>query len=259
MARAAWSRDVRVLGVIPARYGSTRFPGKPLAAIAGKPLIAHVIDRAREAGRIERLVVATDHEGIAAAAQDCGVEVRLTPTDLPSGSDRAARVVRELKDEGDVYDLAVNFQGDEPLLPGESVDRLVERMERESGADLGTLAVPAAAGEFDDPNAVKVVLGTDGFALYFSRAPIPYRRSGDGVGPLKHIGIYVFRTAYLERFVGLSPSALERSEGLEQLRALEAGARIVVEVGRWPSRGVDTPDDAESVARILAGRAGAAG
>ncbi len=259
MARDEWGSDVRVLGVIPARYGSTRFPGKPLAVIAGKPLIAHVIDRAREAGRIDRLVVATDHEGIAGAARECGVEARLTPTDLPSGSDRAAHLVRELKGQGDVFNLVVNFQGDEPLLPGEAVDRLVGRMEREGGADLGTLAVPAAAGEFADPNVVKVVLGTDGFALYFSRAPIPYRRSGDGVGPLKHIGIYVFRTAYLERFVGLSPSALERSEGLEQLRALEAGARIVVEVGTWPSRGVDTPDDAEPVGRILAGRAGGAG
>jgi 3-deoxy-manno-octulosonate cytidylyltransferase (CMP-KDO synthetase) len=257
MARAEWGSDVRVLGVIPARYGSTRFPGKPLAPIAGRPLIAHVIDRAREARTLDRLVVATDHEGIAEAARESSAEARLTPADLPSGSDRVAHVVNALESEGEAFDLVVNFQGDEPLLPGEAVDRLVERMEGDRMADLGTLAVPLEPGELNDPHAVKVVLRAGGYALYFSRAPIPYRRegSGSGVTPLKHIGIYVFRSEILQRFVSLPPSDLERAEGLEQLRALEAGAQIAVEVGTWPSRGVDTPQDAAAAAEALEGRA----
>ncbi len=245
---------MRVLGVIPARYASTRFPGKVLAPLGGRPLILHVVDRAREARSVERLIVATDDRRVAAAVEGAGVEVRMTEPDLPSGSDRAAAVMLALAEAGEIYDTVVNFQGDEPFLPGEAVDRAVARMRATADCDVATLAVPATAGERNDPNAVKVVTGRDGRALYFSRASIPFvREDAFGARTLKHVGLYVFRREYLERFVSLEPGALERAEKLEQLRALEDGARIQVEVGAWPVLGVDTPGDLARAEARLAG------
>jgi 3-deoxy-manno-octulosonate cytidylyltransferase (CMP-KDO synthetase) len=234
-----------VLGVIPARYGSTRFPGKPLADLDGKPLLAHVVERAGEARRIDRLVVATDDERIAAAARTAGAEAMLTPAELPSGSDRAAHVLERLGPES--FDAVVNIQGDEPLLPGAAMDAAVALLEASPEAALGTLAVPADAAEAADPNVVKVVLDKRRHALYFSRAAIPH----GGSAVLKHVGLYVFRPAYLRRWTGLGISALERAERLEQLRALEDGAAIVVAVGAWPVLGVDTPQDLERVRLAL--------
>lgn len=234
-----------VLGVIPARYGSTRFPGKALADLGGKPLLAHVVARAREARRIGRLVVATDDERIAAAAREAGAEAMLTPAGLPSGSDRVAYVVDRLAPES--FDTVVNIQGDEPFLPGPAMDAAVALLDGDPDAAIGTLAVPAEAAEAADPNVVKVVLDKRQRALYFSRAVIPH--GGDTV--LKHIGLYAFRPAYLRRWTGLAVSALERAEKLEQLRALEDGAAIAVAVGTWAVLGVDTPEDLERARRTL--------
>lgn len=234
-----------VLGVIPARFGSTRFPGKALADLAGKPLVVHVVERAAEARRIDRLVVATDDERIADAARAAGAEAMLTPADLASGSDRAAHVMDRLGPES--FDAVLNIQGDEPLLPGAAMDAAVALLEADPDAALGTLAVAAGKDEAADPNVVKVVLDKRRHALYFSRAAIPH--GGDAV--LKHVGLYAFRPAYLRRWTGLGTSALERAERLEQLRALEDGAAIAVAVGSWPVLGVDTPEDLERVRRML--------
>jgi 3-deoxy-manno-octulosonate cytidylyltransferase (CMP-KDO synthetase) len=234
-----------VLGVIPARFGSTRFPGKPLADLAGKPLIAHVVERAEEARGIDRLVVATDDERIAAAARAAGAEAMLTPADLASGSDRAAYVLERLGPES--FDAVLNIQGDEPLLPGQAMDAALALLAERPEAVLATLAVPAGPEAAADPNVVKVVLDKRRRALYFSRATIPH--GGDAV--LRHVGLYAFRPEYLRRYTRLGVSALERAERLEQLRALEDGATIVAAVGTWPVLGVDTPEDLERVRRVL--------
>ncbi len=244
---------MRVLGVIPARYGSTRFPGKALAPLGGVPLIAHVLANARAARRLDRILLATDDERIAAAARAVGVEAAMTPPELPSGSDRVAHVAARLSSEGERFDAVVNIQGDEPFLPGEAIDRAVDLLEADPEAAIATLAVPAAASDRANPNWVKVVLDGTGRALYFSRAVIPFPRAeGPRARWLRHAGLYAFRAAYLARFVGLPPSGLEETEGLEQLRALEDGARIAVAVGDWPVLGVDAPEDLAEAERRLA-------
>lgn len=243
---------MHILGVIPARLGSTRFPGKPLARLDGRPLVAHVVDRARESRRLSRLVVATDDERIAAAARDAGAEAVLTPASLPSGTDRVAAALRELGEPGRT-DVVVNIQGDEPFLPGRAIDRCLELLEADTEASLATLAVPLEAAEAPSPHVVKVVLDGRGKALYFSRAVVPY--GATETARYRHVGLYAFRRAYLERFVDLGPSPLERAEGLEQLRALEDGARIVVAIGDWAVLGVDTPEDLARAERRLAARA----
>lgn len=247
---------LRVLGVIPARWGSTRFPGKPLALLGGRPLLAHVIDRAREAERLDRILVATDDDRIAAVAGKSGAEVVMTPADLPSGTDRVAWAVRNLGLGAREFGAVVNLQGDEPFVPGWAVDRAVAALEADPGASIATLAVRTGAGEAGSPHVVKVVVDVRGRALYFSRQVIPYRRDPASGELLKHVGLYAFRREGLERFVNLSPSPLERAEGLEQLRALEDGMGITVAVGDWPVRGIDTPEDLARAERDLAGTAG---
>lgn len=241
---------MRALGVIPARFGSTRFPGKPLAVLGGKALLVHVWERAREARSLDRLLVATDDERIADVVRAVGGEVRLTAADVPSGSDRVALVVRELEREGDSFEVVVNLQGDEPFLPGTAIDRVVSLLEEDAAAVVTTLAVPATAEEEARVDVVKVVLDGRRRALYFSRARVPYPRAG-AAPALKHVGIYAFRRSYLERFIALPPSPLELAEGLEQLRILEDGAGILVGVGDWEIQGVDTPEDlARAEARL---------
>jgi len=234
---------VRALAVIPARFGSTRFPGKALAPLGGRPVIAHVIANARRAARVGRLVVATDDERIGAAAESAGAAWRMTPSDLPSGSDRAAQVSREIAGEGWQHEIVVNIQGDEPFLPAEAIDRCIGHLEERRDADVATLATPASEAEFLAPDVVKIVLDLGGCAVYFSRAGIPFPRRRAEFAPLKHIGLYAFRRAYLERFVKLRRSPLERAEELEQLRAIDDGARIAVAVGSWEVQGIDTPED----------------
>jgi 3-deoxy-manno-octulosonate cytidylyltransferase (CMP-KDO synthetase) len=243
--------------VVPARYASTRLPGKPLLEIHGRPMVQRVVERAAASGARE-VLVATDDARIAAAVHDprrpgASIAVMTDPA-LPSGTDRVAAVasLRGWSDEV----LVVNVQGDEPFLPPRLIQQAAELLERDPSAGIATLATPVAdLAEFLDPNVVKVVVGADGAALYFSRAPIPWTRDGasgglasqrEYAGALRHVGIYAYRVGVLRHMVSLPPSTLEQREKLEQLRALEHGLRIVV--GRCeerPAPGVDTPEDLE--------------
>jgi 3-deoxy-manno-octulosonate cytidylyltransferase (CMP-KDO synthetase) len=234
--------------VIPARWASVRFPGKALAEIDGKPLIRHVWDRAARLRTVERVVVATDDERIAAAVRAFGGAVAMTRSDHPSGTDRVAEVMRSEK-----ADLVVNLQGDEPIFDAAAVDELVRLMAGDPAIQMGTLAHPIKdTDEREDWNVVKVVLDQAGYALYFSRAPIPFRRQAGFAATLRHPGIYVFRSAFLQRFASLAPTPLEQTETLEQLRALEHGVRIRVVIAAHGSLGVDTPADLKRLADHLA-------
>ena len=244
---------MRALGVIPARYGSTRFEGKVLVRLGEKPLLSHTAERAREAKTLTRLVVATDDERVARVAEADGLEVVMSPATLPSGSDRVAFTARRLEETGDRYDTVVNIQADEPFLPGDAMDHAVRLLEDDPETAIATLAVPMAIEDAMDPHAVKVVLDRSGRALYFSRTAIPHGAGGAGAPFLRHVGLYAFRRAYLERFVASGPSPLERLERLEQLRALEDGAVIRVAVGNWPAIGVDTREDLARAEQFLAG------
>jgi 3-deoxy-manno-octulosonate cytidylyltransferase (CMP-KDO synthetase) len=238
------------VGVIPARYAARRFPGKPLALVAGRPLLRRVWEAAQEAKSLRAVIVATDDERIARVARGFGAEVALTRPDHPSGTDRLAEVALGLEDE-----IVVNVQGDEPLLEGFAIDALVEALEGDPSAPMATLVHPAEAGADADPNRVKVVLDQRGFALYFSRAAIPARPAAAAAGdapPLlwQHVGVYAYRRPFLLELVRLAPTPLERAEGLEQLRALEHGHRIRCAVlERWRGIPVDVPED---VARVEA-------
>ena len=235
------------VAVIPARYASVRFPGKALAEAEGKPLIRYVWERACQLTSVTEVLVATDDERIERAVRAFGGAVAMTGSDLASGTDRVAQAMRGRKAE-----VVVNLQGDEPVFDVKAVDELVRLMLAEPQIQLGTLAHPMVdEAEFGDLNKTKVVLDLTGHALYFSRAPIPFRRQPGFAGPLRHIGIYVFRTPFLERFAGLAPTPLERTETLEQLRALEHGVRIRVVVTPDPTLGVDTPADLVQFAEHL--------
>ena len=210
-------------------------------------MVWHVVERARQAARLDRVLVATDDERIRDAVLERGGEVVMTAADHPSGTDRAAEVARSL--EGDVV---VNIQGDEPMLDPSGLDRLVDALRDEPDVPLATLRRPAAPGELDDPDVVKVVTDADRRALYFSRAPIPFPRGEEGGGWV-HVGIYAFRRERLIEFAGMGPSPLERAERLEQLRALEAGWVVRVLDDRSRSIGVDTPADLERARKLLEG------
>jgi len=235
--------------IIPARWASQRFPGKPLADLGGKPVLQHVWERCRMAAGADRVIVATDDSRIAAAATAFGADVCLTRPDHPSGTDRIAEVARRLRDEN----LFVNVQGDEPFIETDLIDRLIDELAGRRGARMATAASPLARGpDFSDPNVVKVVCAADGRALYFSRAPIPHDRDGGSGAPvLRHQGIYAYTRAALLRIVRLPPSPLELCEKLEQLRALEAGIPIQV-VAAGPSMpGIDTPAQLEAARAFL--------
>ena len=245
--------------VIPARYASSRLPGKPLVELAGRPLLQHVWDRARESGAAE-VVVATDDERIAVAATAFGAEVCMTAADHHSGTDRIAEVVRSRGWSDD--DIVVNLQGDEPLTPPGVLARAAEDLAAWPSASIATLATRLVApARADDPNIVKVVLDLDGFALYFSRAAIPYRRDADGGDPplRRHIGIYAYRGGFLHKYRRLAPAAIERAEQLEQLRALAHGYRIHVTDVDWvPAGGIDVREDIPAVEAALREHFGAA-
>lgn len=239
-----------VIAIIPARYQSSRFPGKPLATIAGKPMIQHVYENTARA-EVARVVVATDDERIRRCVCDFGGEAVMTSARHATGTDRIAEALGDRRAE-----LVLNVQGDEPLIPPEIINRLIAGMQANPAAQMGTMAVPIDpdTSAFTDPNVVKVVCDQKGFALYFSRAPIPCDRDhrGSGVVPLHHWGLYAYRRAFLQQFIAWPQGALEKSECLEQLRALEHGARILVLQADRPTIGVDTPADLELVETILA-------
>jgi 3-deoxy-manno-octulosonate cytidylyltransferase (CMP-KDO synthetase) len=237
----------RIAVIIPARHGAQRFPGKPLADLAGRPLIAHVVERALRARGVDVVAVATDDERIARAAERAGAEAMVTG-DAPTGTDRVAEASRRLRPPADVV---VNLQGDEPLIEPDAIEALVAAME--PGVEMATLARPLGEGELARPQVVKVVTDARGDALYFSRAAIPHRRAG-GVSPLAraHVGIYAFTAGFLQVFASLPPGRLEAEESLEQLRALEHGHRIRVADTRYAGFGIDTPEDLERARAILA-------
>lgn len=245
--------------VIPARLGSTRLPGKILADINGKPLIAHVVDRAREAGARD-IVVATDAERVVEACHAIGVDVQLTSPMHHSGTDRVHEVATARKWDDDR--LVVNLQGDEPLMPASVIAACARQLAADPEADIATCAHRIMAVEdFVRPNVVKVVCDVHGRALYFSRARIPFPRDGDQTtlpkGALRHIGLYGYRVSALRRFASLQPGNLESCESLEQLRALEQGMRLTVAiVDEAPGRGVDAQEDLDVVRELLSNGTG---
>jgi 3-deoxy-manno-octulosonate cytidylyltransferase (CMP-KDO synthetase) len=248
---------MKILAVIPARYASTRLPGKPLVSIAGKPMIERVWERARRASRVSQVIVATDDERIVKAVKSFGGEAVLTRVDHRSGTERVAEVAVAHPDA----EIVVNVQGDMPLIEPAAIDVAIEAVRSEEDARVGTLAVPITnPAEIMDPNIVKAVLDFDGNALYFSRAPIPWVRDrGDTIHAkhLKHVGLYVFRREALLEFATFPQGDLERIEQLEQLRWLENGYRIRVEETECKTVEVDTPEDVNRVEQLLAGAAGA--
>ncbi len=243
---------------IPARFGASRLPGKPLRLLNGRPMVAHVVDRALAAGAAE-VVVATDDDRIAAAVQGSGARVCLTRADHPSGTDRLAEVAQQLGWPD--ARIVVNLQGDEPLAPVSGIVTVAETLAG-SDAPMATLATPVHdVDELFSPNCVKLVRAANGDALYFSRAPIPWARDAfardrerlpEGIGFLRHIGIYGYRAGFLRRYVAMPAGALERVESLEQLRVLEAGERIAVALAPEPfPPGVDTEADLARVEALL--------
>jgi 3-deoxy-manno-octulosonate cytidylyltransferase (CMP-KDO synthetase) len=236
-----------VIAIVPARFQSTRLPGKALADIAGRPMIEHVYRRAASATSVARVIVATDDRRIADAVQAFGGEARMTSSSHESGTDRLAEVAASLD-----CDLIVNVQGDEPLLAPETIDAAVAPFTADPGLEMSTLVRKISdPADMANPNVTKAVLDERGFAMYFSRAPIPYERSAHA-DAWAHIGLYVYRRDVLLRFTSLAPTALERAEALEQLRALEHGIRIKAVETRHESFEVNTPEDLEQVRRLLA-------
>ena len=237
---------MEIVAVIPARFASTRLPGKPLLADTGKPLIQHVVEAARRSTRLQRVIVATDDARIARAVAAFGGEAAMTRDDHPSGTDRVAEVAAGLPNAR----IVVNLQGDEPEISGAALDLVVSLLEDDLDAPMATLATPIRdEAVYRDPSCVKVVRARSGRALYFSRSPIPCHRDGlpdptvePGLAFL-HLGLYAYRREFLLKLASLPPSPLERAEKLEQLRVLEAGYPIAVGIGEEPSVGIDTPDD----------------
>jgi 3-deoxy-manno-octulosonate cytidylyltransferase (CMP-KDO synthetase) len=246
---------MRIIGIIPARYTSTRFPGKPLAVIAGKPLIQRVVEQCKKAGSLSEVIVATDDVRIAEEAKPfCRVE--MTRSDHPSGSDRIAEVAGRVP-----CDAVINIQGDEPLIDPSVIDAVADALAGTEMSSAATLIKNAA--EYDDPNVVKVVVNAAGHALYFSRRTIPYLREAASGSVseqlaafpfLKHLGIYGYRRETLLRLVKFPVSPLEAAEKLEQLRALENGIQIAIVKVDYDSVGVDMPEDVAKVEKILSHR-----
>ena len=246
----------KATAIIPARYASTRFPGKPLAPLKGLPMIQHVCHQVSKAKTVARVIVATDDQRIRDAVKAFGGEVMMTSADHPTGTDRLAEVAERLDD-----DLIVNVQGDEPLINPRMIDQAVQPMLDNPRLRMGTLASRIDQIEdFYSPNVVKVVKDSDGLALYFSRAPIPWPRdlsrdelaaNLDKVALYRHIGLYVYRREFLLEYPLMVKTPLEELENLEQLRALEAGIRLHVAETEYSCHGVDTPEDLERVSRMM--------
>ncbi|MFK7909041.1 MAG: 3-deoxy-manno-octulosonate cytidylyltransferase [Akkermansiaceae bacterium] len=237
------------LGIIPARWASTRFPGKPLHLIAGKPLVQHVWERCSECQNLNRSIIATDDQRIFDAAIEFGAEAVMTSENHPTGTDRIAEAVASIPDASYV----INIQGDEPLIDPALIDALASTLHEDSGIAMATAANEITEDSLmDDPNVVKCVLKKNGDALYFSRSPLPFRRNASpNLKLYRHKGIYAYRRDFLEKFVTWAPSPLEMAESLEQLRALENDARIKVLVTDDESPGVDTPEQARQIESLL--------
>lgn len=248
------------IAIIPARLGSTRLPGKVLLDRTGKPLIQHVWESARCAKSLSRVVIATDDQRVLATCRGFGAEAVLTRADHPNGTSRLSEAAAAIGLND--HDLVVNVQGDEPEVEAEAIDAAVHAFlhaeKSARGASIGTVAVPFQPGEDPrDPNCVKVVVGLDGCALYFSRSLIPFdrdNRGGPDAAALRHVGLYVYRRGFLDRYLAMAPTALERAEQLEQLRALQHGHRIAVATVAQARQGIDTPEQYEAFVRRQSGR-----
>jgi 3-deoxy-manno-octulosonate cytidylyltransferase (CMP-KDO synthetase) len=250
---------MKAIGIIPARFGSTRFPGKPLALINGQPLLKWVIDGAKTSKLLSEIAVATDDERIAALARSSGVRALMTVSDLPTGTDRIYQAALQIEGLAD-DDVIVNIQGDEPLIDGTLLDRLVEPFREDAGLSMATLGRTLDQDSLHSPNTAKIILNKRGEAMYFSRLPIPFTRMEGHApyeGALKHIGIYAYRRKFLRDFCAEKPAAIELAESLEQLRALYLGARIKVVRVEHDSWGVDTPDDILKIERLMRERTNA--
>ena len=252
---------MKTYGIIPSRFGSSRFPGKPLAVLAGKPLVAWVVEAVKKAKSLDEVLVATDDERIADAVAQHGGRAVMTPSSLPSGTDRIACAARNYlgADFAD-DDILVNIQGDEPLIDPALVDELAMKLKLDARWDMATAVTPVrSAADLAAKSVVKVVLDRFDGAMYFSRAPIPLSRDGEADLSsglyVRHLGIYAYRGAFLKRYIAEPPCPLETTEKLEQLRALWMGAKISVVRTDDEGVGVDTPEDAERVGKILASRA----
>ncbi|HKI79663.1 MAG TPA: 3-deoxy-manno-octulosonate cytidylyltransferase [Ignavibacteriaceae bacterium] len=236
-----------IIGVIPARFASSRLMGKPLADICGKPMIQHTFENAGKSKLISRMIIAVDDEKVASVAKSFGAEVVMTPRDIQTGSDRIAYVIKDIKDA----DIIVNIQGDEPFINGTMIDQAIEPLVFDKSVNVSTLAKRIrSVQEFKSPSIPKVVFDYNNFALYFSRSPIPFVRDARSnleritKGEVyKHIGLYVYRKEYLQKFTKLEPTDLEEMEKLEQLRMLENGFKIKIVVTEFENIAVDTPDD----------------
>lgn len=239
-----------ITAIIPARYASTRLPGKPLLEIAGKPMVQHVYERAMKAELVSNVIVATDDRRIFDAVRDFGGEAVMTSASHRSGTDRLAEVAEGLKS-----DMIVNIQGDEPVIEPKMIDEAIRPLCEDGSILMGSLKAEIRdESDLGNPNVVKVVVDRNDFALYFSRYPIPYIRDEPLsllTGRFKHIGLYVYRREFLLKYAGMPQTPLEEAEKLEQLRALENGYRIKVPTTRHQSMGVDTEEDLERVRRLL--------
>jgi 3-deoxy-manno-octulosonate cytidylyltransferase (CMP-KDO synthetase) len=233
--------------IIPARYASTRFPGKPLLDLLGKPMVQWVYERARAAPGVSEVLVATDDGRIAEVVRAFGGEVRMTSPDHPTGTDRLAEVAAGLDAE-----IVVNVQGDEPTLHPGCISQAVAPLLDDPALAMSTLRAVLDPNDLHDPNVVKVVVDRRDRALYFSRAPIPHLRGGGTpTSAYKHIGLYAYRREFLLRYAALEPTPLEKSEALEQLRAIEHGFPIAAPLTSWNPLSIDTPEDVEAVLKVL--------
>ena len=251
---------MKTYGIIPSRFGSSRFPGKPLALLAGKPLVAWVVEAVKQAKGLDEVFVATDDERIVKAVEAHGGKAVMTPSELPSGTDRIASAAKNfLKADFADDDILVNIQGDEPLIDPALITALAAKLKENAAFDMATAVTPIKREQdFLAKTVVKVVLASDSSALYFSRAPIPCDRDHEPkVGSellVRHLGIYAYRGEFLKRYVAEKPCALEQTEKLEQLRALWMGAKIAVIRTEDDGVGVDTPEDAKRVEQLLRAR-----
>lgn len=239
---------MKAVCVIPARYASTRLPGKPLKLIAGKPMIERVYEQAKKAKTLCDVIVATDDIRVFDAVKKFGGKVAMTRTDHKSGTDRLAEVAQNYQDA----DIVINVQGDEPMIPPEIIDALVNVFLDNKDLQMATMKCPMQEEEYNDPAAVKVVTDLNGYALYFTRSLAPYPRNKENLKVYKHVGIYAYRRDFLLRFAKLQQTPLELTESLEQLRALENGIKIKVLESDFRGVGVDTPEDLIKINEIFA-------
>jgi 3-deoxy-manno-octulosonate cytidylyltransferase (CMP-KDO synthetase) len=239
---------MKIIAVIPARFASTRFPGKPLELLKGKPILQWVVEGARKSQLIEKIYVATDNQKIADLCRQIQVDVLMTSEDCATGTDRIFAAVKDLN-----FDVVLNIQGDEPLIDEAYINPLAEAFLQNSKLDMATLAHPLAVEDIENKNAVKVIINHNSEAIYFSRFAIPYSREKDyqSGAALKHIGLYAYTRNFLQKFCTSKPALIEKAESLEQLRALYLGAKIKVLQVQKPTYGVDTPEDLQKLEALL--------